>query len=249
MDFTDEDLPVKCNYIAMKLYSQHTRHLVAVDCIIFGYDILDKELKLLVVKRSFNPGKGSWSLAGGFVEKNEGLDEAASRILRKLTGLEVIYLEQSYSYGEPDRDSEERVISTAYSALITIRDINPELTKQNGAQWISISGLPELIFDHLAMVKRALKCLQVQVKIKPVGFELLPEKFTLVQLQELYEAIYLRSIDRRNFRKKILSMGILEKLDEKERETSKKGAYYYMFNKERYGELSRNGFSFYLDVS
>jgi ADP-ribose pyrophosphatase YjhB (NUDIX family) len=233
----------------MKLYSKYDRHLVAVDCIIFGYDILEKELKLLVVKRSFEPAKGEWSLAGGFVKKTESLDEAACRILRKLTGLDVIYLKQSFSYGNPDRDPGARVISTAYFALITIRDIDPELTEQNGAKWISLSHLPDLIFDHSEMVDRALSDLQEQVKIRPVGFELLPEKFTLVQLQDLYEAVYMRDIDRRNFRKKILSMGIIEKLDEKERETSKKGAYYYMFNKKSYEKLKKNGFYFNLDVN
>ena len=233
----------------MKLYSKHTRHLVAVDCIIFGYDILEKEIKLLLIKRSFDPAKGRWSLAGGFVEEHESLDEAASRILRKLTGLEIIYLKQSYSYGEVDRDPGARVISIAYFALITIRDINKELTEQNGANWRSIARLPDLIFDHSAMVKRALTDLQNQIKVKPVGFELLPEKFTLVQLQDLYEAIYQRKVDKRNFRKKILSMGILEKLDEKEKETSKKGAYYYKFNKDRYERLKLNGFYFNLDVN
>jgi ADP-ribose pyrophosphatase YjhB (NUDIX family) len=233
----------------MKLYSKHTRYLVAVDCIIFGYDILEKELKLLVIKRSFDPGKGSWSLAGGFVEENESLDEAAGRILRSLTGLEIIYLKQSYSYGRINRDPGARVISTAYFALITIRDINHELTEQNGAHWRSISKLPDLIFDHSEMVKKALVDLHDQIKVKPVGFELLPEKFTLVQLQDLYEAIYQKSVDRRNFRKKILSMGIIEKQDEKERETSKKGAYYYKFNKERYERLKENGFYFNLDVT
>jgi len=233
----------------MKLYSKHTKYLVAVDCIIFGYDILEKEIKLLLIKRSFDPAKGRWSLAGGFVEENESLDEAAFRILRNLTGLEIIYMKQSYSYGNNDRDPGARVISTAYFALITIKDINHELTQQNGANWRSISKLPELIFDHSDMFKKALADLQSQVKIKPIGFELLPGKFTLVQLQDLYEAIYQREIDKRNFRKKILSMGILEKLDEKEKETSKKGAYYYEFDKERYEKLKQNGFYFNLDVN
>jgi 8-oxo-dGTP diphosphatase len=233
----------------MKLYSKYTRYLVAVDCIIFGYDILEKEIKLLLIKRSFDPAKGRWSLEGGFVDENESIDQAASRILRKLTGLESVYMKQSYSYGETDRDPGARVISTAYFALIAIRDINKELTQQNGAHWRSIARLPDLIFDHPAMVKRALTDLQNQIKVKPVGFELLPEKFTLVQLQDLYEAIYQRKVDKRNFRKKILSMGILEKLDEKERETSKKGAYYYKFEKDRYEKLKQNGFYFNLDVN
>ena len=233
----------------MKLYSKHSRYLIAVDCIIFGYDIFDKEIKLLLVKRSFEPAKGKWSLEGGFVEESESLDEAAHRILRNLTGLDIIYLKQSYSYGEINRDPGARVISVAYFALIPIMDINKELAEQNGAQWRSIARLPDLIFDHSEMVKKSLTDLQNQIKIKPIGFELLPEKFTLVQLQDLYEAIYQRKVDKRNFRKKILSMEILEKLDEKERETSKKGAFYYKFNKDRYEILKQNGFYFNLDVN
>jgi 8-oxo-dGTP diphosphatase len=233
----------------MKLYSEHKRHLVAVDCIIFGYDILEKEIKLLLIKRSFEPALGKWSLAGGFVKENESLDEAASRILYKLTGLKDVYMEQSFTYGEIKRDPGARVISTAYSALIKIQDIDRELKELNGAHWQSLTRLPHLIFDHLVMVKRALAELQMQIKVKPVGFALLPEKFTLVQLQDLYEAIYQRTIDKRNFRKKILSMNILEKLDEKEKVTSKKGAFYYKFNEERYQIYKKQGFFFSLDVN
>jgi len=233
----------------MRLYSEHTRHLVAVDCIVFGYDILEKEIKLLLIKRSFEPAMGKWSLAGGFVRENECLDEAASCILYKLTGLRDVYMEQSYTYGKIDRDPGARVISTSYSALIKIQDIDRELKEINGAHWQSLARLPHLIFDHRNMVNRALNELQMQIKVKPVGFELLPEKFTLVQLQDLYEAIYQRDIDKRNFRKKILSMNILEKLEEKERETSKKGAFYYKFNKERYEIHKKQGFDFSLDVN
>jgi 8-oxo-dGTP diphosphatase len=232
----------------MNHYSKFQRHLVAVDCIIFGYDIVEKEIKLLLSKRIFEPAIGKWSLAGGFVDGNESLDQAACRILRNITGLESVYMKQSYSYGDLDRDPGDRVISVAYFALIAIRDINKDLAEQNGVHWRSIGRLPDLIFDHPLMVERALTDLQNQVKVKPVGFELLPEKFTLVHLQDLYEAIYRRTVDKRNFRKKILSMGILEKLDEKEKETSKKGAYYYRFNKDRYTKLEKNGFYFNLDI-
>lgn len=232
----------------MNHYSKFQSYLVAVDCIIFGYDIIEKEIKLLLSKRIFEPAIGKWSLAGGFVEGYESLDQAASRILRNITGLESVYMRQSYSYGDLDRDPGDRVISVAYFALIAIRDINKDLAQQNGVHWRSIARLPDLIFDHPLMVKRALADLQNQVKVKPVGFELLPERFTLVHLQDLYEAIYQRTVDKRNFRKKILSMGILEKLDEKEKETSKKGAYYYRFNKDRYTKLEKNGFYFNLDV-
>jgi 8-oxo-dGTP diphosphatase len=233
----------------MKLYSGQPRHLVAVDCIVFGYDVVEKELKLLLIKRSFEPARGKWSLAGGFVKEDESLDQAASHILYKLTGLRGVYMEQSFTYGKVDRDPGARVISTSYSALIKIQDIDRKLKELNGAQWHSLARLPHLIFDHRDMVDRALDELQMQVKVKPVGFELLPEKFTLVQLQALYEAIYQREIDKRNFRKKILSMNILEKLDEKERETSKKGAYYFQFNKEQYELHKKKGFFFSLDVN
>jgi len=233
----------------MKLYSGHPMHLVAVDCIVFGYDILEKEIRLLLIKRSFEPARGKWSLAGGFVREKESLDEAACRILFQLTGLRDVYMEQSFTYGRIERDPGARVISTSYSALIKIQDIDRKLKELNGAHWQSLTRLPHLIFDHRDMVDRALTELQMQVKVKPVGFALLPEKFTLVQLQDLYEAIYQRNIDKRNFRKKILSMNILEKLDEKERETSKKGAFYYKFNEVRYEIHKREGFDFSLDVN
>jgi len=233
----------------MKLYSEHTRHLIAVDCIIFGYDIPEKEIKLLLIKRNFEPSKGRWSLAGGFVEERESLYEAASRILHSLTGLDNIFLEQSYTYGDTERDPGARVVSVAWFALIGISDIGRDFAEKSSAHWRSISDLPDLIFDHTLMVERALSDLQDQIKVRPVGFELLPEKFTLVQLQDLYEAIYRRKTDKRNFRKKILSMGILEKLNEKEKETSKKGAYYYRFNKDKYNKLEKDGFYFNLDVN
>jgi 8-oxo-dGTP diphosphatase len=233
----------------MTIYPHSSKVFFSVDCIIFGYDILEKEIKLLLLKRILEPAKGRWSLAGGFVDPHESLDEAASRILRKLTGLDSVYMKQSYAYGETGRDPGDRVVSIAYFALIPIRDIDKELAEQNEVSWNPISKLPDLIFDHPLMVKRALSDLQNEAKIRPVGFELLPEKFTLVQLQHLYEAIYQRKIDKRNFRKKILSMDILEKLDEKERETSKKGAYYYKFNESAYKKLKQNGFYFNLDVN
>ena len=230
----------------MKLYSKYKKHLVAVDSIIFGYDILEKDLKLLVIKRSFNPAKGKWSLAGGFVEPGESIDVAGCRVLRNLTGLKNIYMKQLYCYGEPSRDPGARVISVAYWALIKIKDIDPKVTHKNGAHWQSIRKLPKLIFDHPEMVERALKELRLQIRIKPVGFELLPEKFTLVQLLDLYETIYQKTIDKRNFRKKILSLDIFDKLEEKEKETSKRGAYYYRFNKSNYKKLSKRDFYFNL---
>ncbi len=233
----------------IKIYAHGTKHLVSVDCIIFGYDLIEKEIKLLLFKRIVEPAKGKWSLAGGFVEMDESLDASASRILKNLTGLDSVYMKQSYTYGNVHRDPGARVISVVYFALIAIRDIDKDVARKNGVHWRSLNRLPNLIFDHPLMVKKSLHELQEQVKVKPVGFELLPEKFTLVQLQDLYEAIYQKKVDKRNFRKKILSMEILEKLDEKEKETSKRGAYYYKFNKSRYERLEQNGFYFNLDVN
>jgi 8-oxo-dGTP diphosphatase len=233
----------------MKIYSKIPRHLVAVDCIIFGYDIAEKQIKLLMIKRSFQPSKGKWSLAGGFMNEEESLDEAASRILFNLTGLKNVFMEQSFTYGAPGRDPGARVISTTYFSLIKIQDIDNKLKELNGAHWRSISNLPDLIFDHHNMVMKSLEELKSQIKVKPVGFELLPDKFTLVQLQDLYEAIYQRKIDKRNFRKKILSMNLLHKFDEKEKITSRKGAFYYQFIHERYDSFRENGFYFNLDVN
>jgi 8-oxo-dGTP diphosphatase len=233
----------------MKVYSKFARHLVAVDCIVFGYDIFDKAIKLLLIKRSFEPAKGKWSLSGGFVNEKESLDNAAKRILFDLTGLKNVFLSQSYAYGDVNRDPGARVISTAYYALIKIQDINNKIKKLNGAEWKPVSKIPALIFDHQKMVSDALYGLRNQIKVRPVGFELLPQKFTLVQLQNLYEAIYQRQIDRRNFRRKILSMNLLHQLDEKEKKTSRRGAYYYKFVPERYKSFSENGSGFNLDVS
>lgn len=233
----------------LKLYSKHPKHYLAVDCIIFGYDLSEKELKLLIVKRSFEPARGKWSLSGGFVQEGEGLDDAASRILCSLTGLSDLYMQQLYTYGEIERDPGARVISTAYYALIGIHEIDRDNQEKNGAHWRSIASLPDLIFDHRRMVDRALCELLTLIKVQPIGFELLPEKFTLVHLQELYEAIYQKKVDKRNFRKKILTMNLLEKQDDKEKETSKKGAWYYRFNEEKYRQFTRNGFFFNLDVN
>lgn len=231
------------------LYSSYNPLFVAVDCVIFGYNIASKELELLLVKRNFNPMKGHWSLAGGFVEPDEELDAAANRVLKNLTGIDNVFMRQLHCFGKRERDTEARVVSVAYWALIKVQDLDQLKAKENGAHWRSLDNLPNLIFDHADMIAMALKSLQIQVKIKPIGFELLPEKFTLVQLLDLYEAIHQRQVDKRNFRKKLLSMDILEKLDEKDKETSKKGAFYYRFIYDRYKLLKDNGLIFELDVN
>jgi ADP-ribose pyrophosphatase YjhB (NUDIX family) len=225
-----------------KYYAEYKKIFVAVDCIIFGWD--DSQLKLLILKRNFEPAKGQNSLIGGFVRENESLDEAARRILYELTGLSDIYLEQLNAYGEVDRDPGERTISVAYFALLKIQNLDPEHVRQHGAHWVPISKLPKLIFDHNLMVQKAIRRLRRCAKSEPTGFELLPRKFTLPQLQGLYEEIYQTQFDNRNFRKKVLFMGILKKLNEKDKSTSKKGAYYYKFDKKKYDRLFQNGFHF-----
>lgn len=222
-------------------YTHIDRILVAVDCIIFGFD--KNELKLLLTKRSFDPEKGKWSLIGGFVGSNESLDDATERVLNTLTGLKNIFMEEVKTFSAIDRDPEERTISTAYYALIKADD-NVKLLSDYGAQWFAINHIPPLIFDHYKMVDAALEKIRSIARHQPIGFELLPKKFTIPQLRSLYEGIYETELDKRNFSRKILAMNILEKLDEKDKLNSKKGAYLYQFNKNRYEELVRNGLNF-----
>ncbi len=225
--------------MSTEYYRNHAHLLVALDCIIFGFD--NEGLKLLLIKRDFEPEKGKWSLMGGFLGKGESLDEAAGRILNNLTGLQNIYLEQLHAFGEVERDPVERTISVAYYALIDVQAHDKELVKQHGASWFSIHDVPELIFDHQAMVNAALKRLRRKASHQPVGFELLPEKFTLPELQKLYEGIYDTSLDKRNFRRRILSMDVLVKTEEKLKKYSKKGAYLYKFDQKKYKERVSNG--------
>lgn len=209
-------------------YSSHYRILVAVDCIIFGFD--GTQLKALLIKRGFEPEKGNWSLMGGFVREDEGTDEAAIRVLHQLTGMQDLYMEQLCAFGDVNRDSAGRVISIAYFALINIADYNQQLQLEHEAKWFPLSECPHLIFDHAKLVSKAKERLREKVINNPIGFELLPPKFTLPQLFRLHEAIYETQLDRRNFTKKMRSLGIINKLNEKEKGASKKGAYYYEVN-------------------
>jgi 8-oxo-dGTP diphosphatase len=227
-------------------YPQEDRQLLAVDCVIFGFD--NNELNLLLIKRNMEPGKGMWSLMGGFPKHDEGIYQAAERVLKQLTGLHNVYLEQLFAYGAVDRDPGERVVSIAYYSLIKIEDYDKDLVKEHNAHWRPVGDIPDLVFDHREMVDKALRRLRRRARIQPIGFELLPEKFTMPQLQSLYEAIYQKELDKRNFCKKILSMGLLDKLDEKDKTSSKKGAFLYRFNPSKYQELVSKGFYFSVDV-
>ncbi len=219
-----------------KIYKQHPKHYVAVDCSIFGYE--EGELKLLLYPRGFEPARGKWSLMGGFVQNNESLEEAARRILLQTTGLHDIFLEQAAAFSNPERDPGARVISMTFVALIRIDMHDKELVRENGAHWWTVTNLPLLIFDHEAMIQNALALLQQKAGINLIGKELLPDLFTMMQLKNLYEAIFQRSFDPGNFRKKVLSLDILERSSEKNTTESKKGAFYYRFNEADPGNRS-----------
>ena len=221
-------------------YNPDDKVFLAVDCIIFGFD--NEDLKVLLIKRDFEPEKGNWSLMGGFLKKDETLDDAATRILYRLTGMHDVYMEQLYSFSEVNRDPVERTISTSYYAIINIEKHNEELIENFGAKWFSLSEVPNLIFDHDDMLDKAIKRLRRRTSINPIGFELLPEKFTMRQLQKLNEAILDKEIDKRNFINKINSMDILVKLNEKDMTSSTKGSYLYKFDQNKYDEKQSNDF-------
>ena len=210
-----------------KLYRQYPKHYVAVDCSIFGYE--DGELKLLLYPRGFEPAQGKWSLMGGFVHEIESMEEAARRVLLQTTGLKDIYLEQGKAFSNPGRDPAARVICMTFVALIRIDIHDKDMVRESGAHWWPVTKLPAMIFDHEEIVKNALELLQQKASIDLIGKELLPAMFTLMQLRNLYEAIFQKSFDPGNFRKKVLSVGILERLNLKNTKESKKGAYYYQF--------------------
>lgn len=216
----------------MTKYINQTRHLIAVDCIIFGFD--GEELKLLLIHRGFEPEKGKWSLMGGFVQANESLDSAANRVLKQLTGLEGVYLEQLHAFGNPDRDAVERTVSVAYFALVDIHQYEKQLSDDYHPEWVPLKKVPKLIFDHIDMVEMAKAKLRYKAAFHPILFELLPDKFTLPQFQSLYESVYDKKFDKRNFSRKVLSTGLLVKQKDKERLNSKKGAFYYKLNKKKY---------------
>jgi 8-oxo-dGTP diphosphatase len=222
-------------------YKGHDRMFIAVDCIIFGFD--GKELKALLIKRSFEPGLGEWSLMGGFIAANESLDQGAGRILETLTGLQNIYMEQLCCFGEVERDPGGRVVSIAYFALIKIND-SAQLLKENNAKWFNVREIPTMIFDHSKMIIMAKQRLQQIAATRPIGFELLPDKFTLPQLQNLYEEIYETTFDKRNFSRKIKALHVLKKLTTKEKLGSKKGAFYYRFDYKKYKKREKESLRF-----
>jgi 8-oxo-dGTP diphosphatase len=228
----------------MSFTYEYARAALAVDIVVFG---LDEDLQVLLIKRDLEPFQGKWALPGGFVRLDETLDEAARRELDEETGVSRLYLEQLYTFGDLGRDPRERVVSVAYYALVKLSDHRVKAaTDAREAAWFAVDDLPRLAFDHDKILQAALVRLKSKVRYQPIGFELLPPKFTLSALQRLYESVLEKPLDKRNFRKKVLSMGFLEDLDEVEQDVAHRAARLYRFDKKRYQELTKEGFHFEL---
>ena len=224
---------------------EYPRPAVTVDCVIFGLD--EGELKILLIQRALPPYKGQWALPGGFVQLDESLDIAARRELKEETGIDNIFLEQLYTFGDVNRDPRERVITCAYYALVNLDEYKIEADSDaKSAAWFLLDDTPSLAFDHQKILDTAIKRLQGKVRYEPIGFELLPPKFTLTQLQNLYEKILGKLLDKRNFRKKIKSMDVLTELDEIEQDVAHRAARLYQFDEKKYREKKEKGFNFEL---
>lgn len=223
----------------------HARPALTVDCAVFGLD--DEDLKILLIQRDIEPFAGRWALPGGFVRIDESVDQAARRELAEETGLTRVFLEQLYTVGEVDRDPRERVVTVAYYALVRLGDHQVQAaTDARNAAWFAVDDLPPLAFDHDAIATMALRRLQGKVRYQPIGFELLPPKFSLTMLQRMYETILERPLDKRNFRKKVLSLGILQDLDEVEQDVAHRAARLYRFDERTYRQKIKDGFNFEL---
>jgi 8-oxo-dGTP diphosphatase len=219
--------------------------LLAVDCVVFGFDGVG--LQVLLIRRGLPPFRGRWALPGGFVRPDESVDAAALRELREEAGLEKVYLEQLYTFGDVRRDPRGRIVSVAYTALVSTASNHPTAaTDAREAAWFPAGKLPTLAFDHADILKAAVERLRGKVRYRPVGFELLPEKFTLSQLQQLYEAVLGRSLDKRNFRKKLMAMGVVRETPDFERGVSHRAARLYRFDAAAYERMTRSGFDFEL---
>ncbi len=222
----------------------YPRPSLTVDCVVFGWD--QDTLKVLLIQRDEQPFEGTWALPGGFAHMDEELEAAARRELQEETGLKDMYLEQLYTFGGVKRDPRGRVVTVAWFALINLHNYDRPVggSDARDAAWFSMKATPELAFDHANILKMAFERLKGKIVYQPIGFELLPEKFSFSQLQSLYETILEAKLDRRNFRKKMLSMGILKELDEYDQGVPHRAARLYSFNEQRYRELEKTGFQF-----
>jgi 8-oxo-dGTP diphosphatase len=220
---------------------QYPRAALTVDCVVFGLD--DECLKVLLIRRGLPPFEGKWALPGGFLGMQETLEEAARRELEEETNLKLAHLEQLYTFSAIDRDPRERVVTCAYFALVKLFDHKVQAaTDAADVAWFATDDLPSLAFDHAEIFRVARERLRNKVRYEPLGFELLPRKFTLTQLQRLYEVVLERDLDKRNFRKKVLALEILEELDEVERDVAHRAARLYRFDERKYKQLKRQGF-------
>ena len=224
---------------------EYPRAALTVDCVVFGLD--DEDLKVLLIQRALPPFEGQWALPGGFVRVDETLDDAARRELEEETGLTRIFLEQLYTFGGVERDPRERVVSIAYYALVTLSDHKVHAaTDARDAAWFSVHDMPSLAFDHTDIAQIALERLRGKLRYQPIGFELLPKKFTLSQLQHLYELVLERELDKRNFRKRVLAMDLLIETDEVQQDVAHRAARLYRFDERKYRRLAKAGFNFEL---
>ena len=229
----------------MSFTYEYARPALTTDCVVFGLD--EEDLKVLLIKRGLEPFKGEWALPGGFIRVGETVDNCAKRELEEETGLKNVYLEQLASFGEPSRDPREHIITVAYVALVNLVDHPPKAdTDADQAAWFSLQDLPKLAFDHESILETAQDRLKGKVRYQPIGFELLPEKFTLTELQKLYERILGVTIDKRNFRKKAQKLGVLEETDEIQQDVRHRAARLYRFDRKAYEELTKQGINFEL---
>ena len=226
-----------------ELVTEAVLESVTIDSVVFGFE--KGHLEILLVKHGRGIKKGEWGLPGGWIKRDEGIDQAASRLLKELTGIEDIYLEQLKAFGAPDRFPLGRIITIGYYALINKEqyDIKAGYTASE-AQWFRMDKIPDLIYDHGEILKFSIKKLRLQVKQAPIGFNLLPEKFTLLQLMQLYEEILGIKLDKPNFRRKFLKMKLLVDLKEKEMNVPHRAAKLYIFDDEVYKKLTEKGFNF-----
>jgi len=242
-------------------HEQYLRH-ISVDCVIFGFH--ENELKVLLLQAKY---AGIWALPGGFILQQEHMDDAAQRILKNRTGLDDIYMQQFYVFSQPDRSTKkinkqfmknvgieieeswmfERFITVGYTALVDFTKVEPVPdTISNSCEWHNVNALPEMILDHRAILEKALNGLRMQLNYHPVGYNLLPEKFTMPELQKLYETILDRTLDRRNFQRKIVGTGILKRLNETKKGVAHKAPYYYKFDVRKYQKALKSGMGFEL---
>ncbi|MBD2188912.1 NUDIX hydrolase [Pseudanabaena mucicola] len=222
----------------------YPRPALTVDCIVFGLDA-ELDLKIMLIKRDISPFQGQWAIPGGFVRMDETLEQAALRELQEETGIQDVYLEQLYTFGDLGRDPRDRTVTVAYYALINLVDQKIQAaTDAREADWFPLSTIPQLAFDHNQILQTAITRLRSKIRYEPLGFELLPKKFTLSQLQKLYETVLDRPLDKRNFRKKILSMDLLIDTGTVEQNVAHRAAKLYQFDENKYSQLKRNGFNF-----